>query len=141
MFFNAELRTLLLEALFDDLDCERLVHSDAANSTLVATTMWGPSVLRGCPWTGALSNQLLFVLLGLFALVPVCLLVYKVLFIAIDLGQAGYCVGVDELVIFILHPLPLGVSAVLQVFGPLPGCQCCIPLAPTQLRFIAWGFW
>ena len=131
VFFNAELRTLFLKSVFNDLDCEGLVYSDAAHSTLVATSMGRPSVVWSCPGLGALCNELLFVLLGLFALMPVGLLVDVVLFIAIDLGQAGYCMGVDELVVFIKHPLPLCVFVVLEFLGSFPRCQGCVSLPST----------
>ena len=67
----------------------------------MSTSMWRPAVRWSRPGFAALSNELLLVLLCLLALVPGWLLVYVVVFITVDLGQAVYGMGVDELVVFI----------------------------------------
>ena len=131
VFFNAELRAFFLETFFYHLHSKCLMYSNAANSTLVTASMRRPSVVRSCPGFVALGYELLLVLLGLFALVPVWFLVYVALFIAVDLGQTCYRMGVYELVVLIKHPLPLRTFVVLKVFGTLPGSQGCIPLAPA----------
>ena len=76
VYFKAELWAFLVESFFDDLNGECLMHTYSTHSTLMSTAMWSPAVVRGCPWPCALCNQLLFVLLCLFALVPVGFLVY-----------------------------------------------------------------
>ena len=60
-----------------------------------------PTDKKSRPGFAALSNELLLVLLCLLALVHGWLLVYVVLFITVNLGQAVYGMGVDELVVFI----------------------------------------
>ena len=113
---------LLLQNLLDDLLSSHLLGHGLMwagwlwhgflNAELWAVLLES-SMMRGCPWSCALCNQLFFVLLCLFALVPVGFLVYIVLFVVVDLGQPGNCMGVDELVVFIKHLLPFLLPAIL----------------------------
>ena len=75
------------------------MHSKATGSTLVATPVGHPSVMRSLPWLFALSNELLLVLFCVLGLVPIAFLMDIVILVVDDLCQAVDGMLVDELVI------------------------------------------
>ena len=58
------------------------------------TSMRCPAVGGSCPGLAALDNELLLVLLSLFALMPVWLLADVMLFVTVDFGQAADGMGI-----------------------------------------------
>ena len=140
VFLNAELRTGFLEPLFDHNYCQGLVHSDPTCPTLVSTAVRCPSV-QGCePWFVAPAYELLLVLLGVLALMSIRFLMQVVVFVLVDLGKSFNGVLVYELGILINNVLPFGSFAALKLLCPLPSCQSCIPLSPSQLWLTAGCF-
>ena len=90
-----------------------------------------------CPRFAALVDQVFFVLLRLFALVPRCFLVYVVRVVFVDLAKPLHCMLIDQLVVLIQGFLPFLLSGIMKCLGSFPGCQGRISLAATKLRFVS----
>ena len=102
------------------------MHPDAAAATLKATSLMRlPVVMVISPLLSASVYQLFFVLLGglgVFALMPWCLLVHVVHVVAIDLAQAVDSMLVNELVVLVQGRLPLFLFGIIEGFRPFPCC-------------------
>ena len=99
------------------------MHPDAAAATLKATSLMRlPVVMVVSPLLAAPVHQLFFVLLGVFSLMPRCLLVHVVHVVCVDLAQAVDRMLVDELVVLIQGLLPFFLLGIVEGFGPFPCC-------------------
>ena len=99
------------------------MHPDAAAATLKATSLMRlPVVMVISPLLSASVYQLFFVLLGVFALMPWCLLVHVVHVVGIDLAQAVDSMLVNELVVLVQGRLPLFLFGIIEGLRPFPCC-------------------
>ena len=93
---------IFIQTGLQDFCRETLVHPDTAAAALIATPwMWLPVVVVGIPRFATAVHQLLFVLLGQFALVPGGLLVHVVHVVGKDLAESIYSMLINQLVILI----------------------------------------
>ena len=131
------LRAIFLEPGFEYSSGQTLVHPCSARCALKPTSMRFPSMMVVCPRFAALVDQVFFVLLRLFALVPRCFLVYVVRVVFVDLAKPLHCMLIDQLVVLIQGFLPFLLSGIVKCLGSFPGCQGRISLAATKLRFVS----
>lgn len=128
--------TVLLEVVLNDLNGEGLMHAGVACLTLISTPMWDPLVLVGLPWSFALVDGPLLVLFGGRARTADWFVVDVVLGIFVDLFEPGSGMFVD-LHMILESFLPVFGLAVIQGGGSFIGCQGCISLFSSEMRFIS----
>ena len=88
------------------------------------------------PWFGALADQLLFVLFGVFSHVSAWPLVKVVVLVVVDFGQALCSMLVDDHVILIEHLLPLCELLVMETASSFPSRQGGILLSAAEFHVV-----
>ena len=87
------------------------------------------------PWLPTLLDEPLLVLLGRVASIAAWFVVEVVLWIK-DFLKAGCSMCVDLHVVLVQGALPGFCMLVIDGVGPLPCCQCCVPLSSPSVWLV-----